>query len=151
MGQCGACRGEEFAFSSWAAGDPGLLTSAPAWTPEGAATGPHSDAVVPYPADPANVFHSYLGDPVRFRVLYSGNDDALVHVQQAHQWLDLPDEQSARYVDALVLDDGAGATLEMAHGGSGSTNRAIGDFLFYSLTPEQRRAGMWAIWRCTSS
>ncbi|MFT5681146.1 MAG: hypothetical protein ACI8RZ_002052, partial [Myxococcota bacterium] len=146
VGQCGACRGEEFAFSSWAAGDPGLLTSAPAWTPDGAQEGPVADAVVPYPDDPTNVFHSYLGDPVRFRVLYSGSESP-VHALQGHQWLDLPDDKSARYVDSQVLDDGAGFTMEIAHGGSGSSNRAIGDFLFYSLTPEQRRAGMWAVWR----
>ncbi len=146
VGQCGACRGEEFAFSSWASGDPGLLTSAPAWTPDGAAAGPVTDAVVPYPDDPANVFHSYLGDPVRFRVLYSG-DESPVHFIQGHQWLDLPDDDSARYVDSQVLDDGAGFTMEVAHGGSGSSNHAIGDFLIHSLTPHQRRAGMWAVWR----
>lgn len=146
VGQCGACRGEAFAFSSWAAGDPALLTSAPAWRPEGAQEGPVADAVVPYPDDPANVFHSYLGDPVRFRVLYSGAASP-VHSLQGHQWLDLPDDERARYVDSQVLDDGAGFTMEVAHGGSGSSNRTIGDFLLYSLTPDQRRAGMWAVWR----
>ena len=147
VGQCGVCRNDEFAFSSWAAGDPGLLTSAPAWSPEGPAEGPQTDAVVPYPDDPSNVFHSYLGDPVRFRVLYAGQGESPVHFQQAHQWLYLPDDDSAGYVDSQVLDSGTGFTLEVAHGGSGSSNRGLGDFLFYSLNPQQRRGGMWGVWR----
>ena len=61
------CRMEEAFLTSWANGDPALL--------------PH------FPDDPANVWHSYLGDPVKIRHTHAGPAETHVFHLHAHQWL----------------------------------------------------------------
>ena len=67
-----------------------------------------------YPDDPSNVYHSYIGDHVKFRILHAGTGVTHVHHQHAHQWLHIaeqrraalsrqPDDQSRR---ALHAGDG---------------------------------------------
>src|SRR5262245_632417 len=43
-----------------------------------------------YPDDPSNVYHSYLGDHVRFQILHAGAAVHHVHHHHAHQWLHSP-------------------------------------------------------------
>ena len=124
MARCATCEGEDFALSAWVSGDPALLVDTPIWPGLAAA----EDAVVPFPADPANVYHSYQGDIVALKQLYSGAGEAPVSFM-AH-----PDASNH------VLDPGVGAVDYL-------TTSAPGDVLFHSLSAAQRRQGMWAILR----
>ncbi|MBA3493997.1 MAG: hypothetical protein H0T87_07765, partial [Gammaproteobacteria bacterium] len=39
-----------------------------------------------YPDDPSNVYHSYINDHLKFRILHGGTGVSHVHHQHAHQW-----------------------------------------------------------------
>ncbi|MFT4979008.1 MAG: hypothetical protein ACI8S6_004918, partial [Myxococcota bacterium] len=143
MGRCGTCRFEEFALSSWVSGDPGMVLDAPVWAPGGdlmGGGGPSARAL--YPADPTNVLHSYLGEPVRFRILQGSGEERVVHHQHGESWLQLPGDPGSRIVDSQPLGLGAAHTVSLPDGG-----RSPGDSLLHALKPEQVSQGMWGVWR----
>ena len=43
-----------------------------------------------YPDDPSNVYHSYIGDHTKFRILHGGVKEHHIHHQHAHQWVHTP-------------------------------------------------------------
>jgi hypothetical protein len=61
MSQCATCKFEEFFLSSWAVSDPAMVVDFPANSNMKA-----TKAL--YPDDPSNVYHSYIGDHLRFRI-----------------------------------------------------------------------------------
>lgn len=142
MGRCGTCRFEEFALSSWVSGDPGLAVDAPVWKPGGDLMGSDGKtARALYPADPSNVLHSYLGEPVRFRVL-QGAGERTVHHQHGVSWLQIPGDPGSRVIDSQPLGTGAAHTVALPAGGP-----SPGDSLLHALAPEQVSQGMWGVWR----
>ena len=141
MGRCTTCRFEEFALSSWVSGDPALLVDRPVWAAGeggGPTSAPGAEAVALYPADPSNVLHSYLGDPVRFRVLQGAGEDVVVHHQHGRSWARAADGQR---VDSEPLGSGLGITVSL----SGSL--APGDSLLHAEDASLLSRGMWAVWR----
>ena len=61
---------EEFFLSSWACGDPAMLVDGPA---NCRVNDPSLKATRAfYPDDPSNVYHSYLRDHTKFRILHAG-------------------------------------------------------------------------------
>jgi hypothetical protein len=100
-----------------------------------------------YPDDPSNVYHSYLDDHVKFRILHGGTGVTHAHHQHAHQWLQSPNSDKSAYLDSQLISPGASYTLEMVFGGSGNHNKTVGDSIFHCHFYPHFAAGMWALWR----
>ena len=100
-----------------------------------------------YPDDPSNVYHSYINDHVKFRILHGGRDVSHVHHQHAHQWLQSPNSDQSSYLDSQMISPGASYTLEMVYNGSGNRNKVVGDSIFHCHFYPHFAAGMWAMWR----
>jgi manganese oxidase len=172
MGDCVDCKFEEFFLSAWSVGDPAMLVDKPAnsgmqapCTTTAAFNSPpcggsKSSNTFPYtmhptmkataaffPDDPSNVFHSYINDHVKFRILHGGRDVTHVHHQHAHQWLQSPNSDESSYLDSQMISPGASYTLEMTYNGSGNRNKVVGDSIFHCHFYPHFAAGMWAMWR----
>src|SRR5271166_5515724 len=100
-----------------------------------------------FPDDPSNVYHSYMDDHVKFRILHAGAGPAHVHHLHAHQWLHSPDSDDGHYLDSQLIIPGAAYTLEIAYGGSGNRNKTVGDSIFHCHFYPHFAQGMWALWR----
>jgi manganese oxidase len=140
MKNCVDCKYEEFFLSAWGVGDPAMVVDNPA-NSGGTAT------KVFYPDDPSNVYHSYMNDHVKFRILHGGTGVPHVHHQHAHQWLQSPNSDEAAYLDSQMISPGASYTLEMVYNGSGNRNKTVGDSIFHCHFYPHFAAGMWAMWR----
>ncbi len=172
MGDCIDCRFEEFFLSAWSVGDPAMLVDRPANSNLQAPCtttasfnsppcgGQRSSNTFPYtmqptakataaffPDDPSNVYHSYINDHVKFRILHGGRDVTHVHHQHAHQWLQSPNSDEGSYLDSQMISPGASYTLEMVYNGSGNRNKVVGDSIFHCHFYPHFAAGMWAMWR----
>jgi manganese oxidase len=172
MGDCVDCKFEEFFLSAWSVGDPAMLVDIPAnsnlqapCTTTAAFDSPpcggqRSSSTPPYtmkptvkataaffPDDPSNVYHSYINDHVKFRILHGGWDVTHVHHQHAHQWLQSPNSDQGSYLDSQMISPGASYTLEMVYNGSGNRNKVVGDSIFHCHFYPHFAAGMWAMWR----
>jgi hypothetical protein len=171
-GDCVDCKYEEFFLSSWSVGDPAMLVDVPAnsnlQSPcnttasfnQPPCGGQRSSQTPPYtmqptakasvaffPDDPSNVYHSYINDHVKFRILHGGRDVSHVHHQHAHQWLQSPNSDESSYLDSQMISPGASYTLEMVYNGSGNRNKVVGDSIFHCHFYPHFAAGMWALWR----
>ncbi|HKD80563.1 MAG TPA: hypothetical protein VKH81_12775 [Candidatus Angelobacter sp.] len=101
-----------------------------------------------YPDDPSNVYHSYMRDHVKFRILHAGGTSAThVHHLHAHQWLHSPNSPDSQYLDSQMLTPGASYTLEITYGGSGNRNLTVGDSIFHCHFYPHFAGGMWSLWR----
>ncbi len=100
-----------------------------------------------FPDDPSNVYHSYINDHLKFRILHGGRDVSHVHHQHAHQWLQSPNSDEGSYLDSQMISPGASYTLEMVYNGSGNRNKVVGDSIFHCHFYPHFAAGMWAMWR----
>lgn len=100
-----------------------------------------------YPDDPSNVYHSYLNDHVKFRILHGGTGVTHVHHQHAHQWIQSPNSSEGSYLDSQFISPGASYTLEMVYNGSGNRNKTLGDSIFHCHFYPHFAEGMWAMWR----
>lgn len=135
---CVECKFEEFFLSSWANGDPALNV-------ERDALGNSVQAL--YPADPSNVHHGYLGDPVRFRNVHAGPRETHVFHLHGHQWLRSPGNDDGTLIDSQTIGPGAGYTYDIGYGGGGNRNLTAGDAIFHCHLYPHFAQGMWAIWR----
>lgn len=168
---CPECKFEEFFLSSWAIGDPALVVDVPANAPCTTAElqqmtvdfdadplhyepkNPcqpkpgHKASKAFYPDDPSNVYHSYLGDHVRFRVLHAGAAVHHVHHHHAHQWLRSPDSADSNYLDSQAIGPGGSFTAELVFDGSGNRNLTTGDSIFHCHFYPHFASGMWALYR----
>lgn len=170
MANCVDCKYEEFFLSSWTVGDPATIVDVPAnatlppppqpCTPQTLANGTCQSVPAPqdppkgakatqvyYPDDPSNIYHSYLNDHVKFRILHGGNGVTHVHHQHAEQWLQSPNSDKSTYLDSQIISPGASYTLEMVYDGSGNLNKTAGDSLFHCHFYPHFAAGMWGGWR----
>jgi hypothetical protein len=155
MHDCLACAYEEFFLSSHVVGDPAMIVDVPAnvglehvgpgQSPPPEATGPKANFAL-YPADPANVHHSYIGDFVKFRNTHVGKDHHVFHLHN-HQWLFNPNDDNSNYLDAQGIGPGAGYTYEIAFGGSGNRNKTAGDAIYHCHFYPHFAMGMWYNWR----
>ena len=157
MWNCPECKYEEFFLTSWAVGDPAMVVDVPAnfpctiqdvqngtnCTPRG---GPKATRAF-YPDDPSNVYHSYLRDHTKFRVLHAGSKEHHIHHLHAHQWLHSPDSDKSAYLDSQALGPGSSFTAEIAYEGSGNLNLTPGDSIFHCHFYPHFAQGMWALWR----
>jgi hypothetical protein len=102
-----------------------------------------------YSDDPSNVYHSYINDHIKFRILHGGSAVGVTHVhhQHAHQWLQSPNSDESSYLDSQMISPGASYTLEMVYNGSGNRNKVVGDSIFHCHFYPHFAAGMWAMWR----
>ncbi|MFP5380210.1 MAG: copper oxidase, partial [Vicinamibacteria bacterium] len=135
---CTECRFEEFFLESWANGDPALLVE------RDAAGNPNADL---FPDDPSNVYHGYLGDPVRFRNIHVGPKETHVFHLHAHQWLHAPAEDESTYLDSQTIGPGSSFTYDINYGGGGNRNLTVGDAIFHCHLYPHFAQGMWALWR----
>ncbi|HEX7830921.1 MAG TPA: copper oxidase [Thermoanaerobaculia bacterium] len=157
MADCTECKFEDFFLSSWSVGDPAMIVDVPANAPCTKAqiqnnvtncfTVAKKATKVLYPDDPSNVYHSYLRDHVKFRVLHAGSKEHHIHHQHTHQWLYTPDEDDSSYLDSQAIGPGSAFTLEMVYGGSGNRNLSVGDSIFHCHFYPHFAQGMWALWR----
>ncbi len=100
-----------------------------------------------YPDDPSNVYHSYIGDHVKMRVMHGGSKEHHIHHLHAHQWLHTPDSDNSSYLDSQALGPGNSFTTEIAYNGSGNRNQTVGDSIFHCHFYPHFAMGMWALWR----
>jgi len=156
MAECTDCKYEEFFLSSWPNGDPAMIVDVPAdhgcsekgngFTTYDCAD--HKDATQAfYPDDPSNVYHTYLWDHTKFRVLHGGVDLHHLHHLHAHQWLHTPNTSGGHYLDSQAIGPGSAFTLETVFNGSGNKNLTVGDSIFHCHFYPHFAAGMWALWR----
>jgi hypothetical protein len=155
-GGCVECRFEEFFLSSWAVGDPASLVGhpdglKPSYPPQQVPYQPKTTLTtadeVKYPDDPSNVYHSYVGDRVIFRVVHAGQLVTHVHHLHAHQWLHTPNSDTSTYLDSQLISPGSTFTQEIDYDGSGNRNRTPGDAIFHCHFYPHFAAGMWGLWR----
>jgi manganese oxidase len=156
-GGCVDCRFEEFFLSAWAIGDPAELVGKPDGLANlSAATRPvpyapktvlRADDAVKYPDDPSNVYHSYIGDRVVFRIVHAGQLVTHLHHLHAHQWLHSPNNDESTYLDSQLISPGSTYTQEIDYDGSGNRNRTVGDAIFHCHFYPHFAAGMWGMWR----
>ncbi|HYN23065.1 MAG TPA: copper oxidase, partial [Thermoanaerobaculia bacterium] len=157
MWSCPECKYEEFFLTSWAVGDPAMVVDVPANFPctikdvqEGTnclpKLGPKATRAF-YPDDPSNVYHSYLRDHTKFRVLHAGSKEHHIHHLHAHQWLFAPDSDKSSYLDSQALGPGSSFTAEITNEGSGNLNLTPGDSIFHCHFYPHFAQGMWALWR----
>ena len=166
---CPECKFEEFFLSAWAVGDPAMVVQVVQYEPVSASEMPAArvnfrakgdlqpeNAPMPerrkavlakYPDDPSNVYHSYLRDHVKFRILNASSQLNHVHHQHAHQWLHTPNSDESTYLDSQMIVPGAAYTLEMTYGGSGNKNLTAGDSIFHCHFYPHFAQGMWSLWR----
>ena len=161
-GGCVECRFEEFFLSSWAVGDPAMLVG----KPDGLKPAYNNPQVLPgrnvpyepkttlstddeakYPDDPSNVYHSYIGDRVIFRIVHAGQLVTHLHHLHAHQWLHTPNSDTSTYLDSQLISPGSTFTQEIDYDGSGNRNRTPGDAIFHCHFYPHFAAGMWGLWR----
>lgn len=151
MKDCTECKYEEFFLSSWTVGDPAMVVNSPATNCVNAdgqrIAGCQPATVAKYPDDPSNVYHSYLGDHVRFRVLHGGSDLHHVHHQHAHQWLHTSNSPNADYTDSQSIGPGSSFTMEMTYYGGGNLNQTVGDSIFHCHFYAHFASGMWSMFR----
>ena len=162
VNDCVDCKYEEFFLSSWTMGDPGMPTKKSAFECIDPNTGlfvgdfPDADACnaylaegnyALYPDDPSNVYHSYMSDHVRFRVLHAGPDLHHLHHQHAHQWIGSPNTPDGDYLDSQSIGPGSAFTLDMVYNGSGNVNQTVGDSIFHCHFYPHFASGMWGLWR----
>ena len=153
MHQCATCRFEEFFLSSWAVGDPAMVVDYPANSVKPGADvtadpkpGPKATKAF-YPDDPSNVYHSYMGDHVKFQVLHAGTNISHVHHLHAHQWLHSPNNDTSSYRDSQMISPGGTYTMNHTFNGSGNKNKTVGDSIFHCHFYPHFAQGMWALWR----
>jgi hypothetical protein len=150
QGGCTDCKFEEFFLSSWALGDPALVVDNPATNclnGSGQKVPCPKSTLARFPDDPSNVYHSYMGDHLRFRILHAGADLHHLHHQHAHQWLGTPNSPNGDYLDSQSIGPGSSFTLEMVYYGSGNVNQAVGDSIFHCHFYPHFASGMWSLWR----
>ena len=159
MRSCVECKYEEFFLTSWAVGDPSMVVDVPANAPctianvrsgnvASCTPAPGAKATKAfYPDDPSNVYHSYLRDHTKFRVLHAGSKEHHIHHLHAHQWLYSPDNDKSSYLDSQALGPGSSFTAEIAYEGSGNNNLTPGDSIFHCHFYPHFAQGMWSLWR----
>jgi len=149
MFACTECKFEEFFLSSWTIGDPAQIVDVPANTTD--STGKlilgRKATKVLYPDDPSNVHHSYIGDPVKMRIVHAGPKEHHIHHLHAHQWLQTPDDDNSTYLDSQAVGPGFAFTTEIVHGGTGNRNQVVGDSIFHCHFYPHFAEGMWELWR----
>lgn len=145
MRDCVGCKYEEFFLSSWAVADPAQVVDVPANACVGDPQCRAGEAL--YPDDPSNVYHAYLRDHVKFRIMHGGSKEHHIHHQHTHQWVFAPDSDESTYLDSQSLGPGASYTLEMTYNGSGNRNAAVGDSIFHCHFYPHFAQGMWSLWR----
>jgi hypothetical protein len=100
-----------------------------------------------YPDDPSNVYHSYINDRVKFRIIHTGTGVSHVHHLHAHQWVHSPNSEGSTYLDSQMINPGSAYTLEITFNGGGNRNKTVGDSIFHCHFYPHFAAGMWALWR----
>jgi manganese oxidase len=149
MWNCTECKYEEFFLSSWTIGDPAQIVDIPANTRDTAGNvipGAKATKVL-YPDDPSNVYHSYIADHTKFRILHGGVKEHHIHHQHAHQWVHTPNSDNSSYDDSQAIGPGAAFTLEMTYNGGGNRNQVVGDSIFHCHFYPHFGQGMWSLWR----
>jgi hypothetical protein len=100
-----------------------------------------------YEDDPTNVYHSYINDRVKFRILHAGTGVSHVHHLHAHQWVHSPNSDGSTYLDSQLINPGSAYTTEITFNGGGNRNKVVGDSIFHCHFYPHFAAGMWAMWR----
>jgi hypothetical protein len=160
MFDCPECFYEEFFLTSWVVGDPAQVVDVPANAPckkenlrdpdrfGGCAPTPGRKATkVLYPDDPSNVYHSYIGDHTKMRIVHGGSKEHHIHHLHAHQWLRTPDSDNSSYLDSQAFGPGYSFTTDITYGGGGNRNQTVGDAIFHCHFYPHFAMGMWALWR----
>lgn len=124
---------------------------------------PYSSYVFGDPATP--MMRSYLGDPVKQRVIHGGAE--VFHVHHVHggaiRWRRQPDAEPANFDSGLVKHPplfpqsseftdsqsiGPSETFDLVDDcGSGGCQQSVGDYLYHCHVANHYLAGMWSIWR----
>ncbi|HEX7051424.1 MAG TPA: hypothetical protein VF188_14550 [Longimicrobiales bacterium] len=150
MWDCNECKYEEFFLSSWAVGDPAMVVDVPANADQDGDgevdPGPKATKAL-YPDDPSNVYHSYMGDHVKFRNLHAGPKEHHIFHLHAHQWLHTPDSDNSTYMDSQAIGPGESYTYEITYNGGGNRPKTPGDAIFHCHFYPHFAQGMWGLWR----
>jgi FtsP/CotA-like multicopper oxidase with cupredoxin domain len=111
------CAGEDCMMSSWAHGDPA--------TP---------------------VLHTYLGDPIRIRLIHGGVKETHVFHLHVYQWRLDPDDPNSTLIDSITFGPQTTYTIAPLHG-AGSLQQAVGDAIYHCHLYPHFDAGMWGLLR----
>jgi len=114
---CPDCEGEEVHHDSWVFGDPA--------TP---------------------ILKSYVGDPVKIRVIHGGVIETHVFHYHVHQWLFDQEDQDSDIVDSLSIGPQTSFTASPLYG-SGSLQGAFGDVIIHCHLYPHFGEGMWGLQR----
>jgi len=114
---CPDCGGEEVHHDSWVFGDPA--------TP---------------------ILKSYVGDPVKIRVIHGGVKETHVFHYHVHQWLAEQEDEDSDVVDSLSIGPQASFTASPLYG-AGSLQGAFGDAIIHCHLYPHFNEGMWGLHR----
>jgi hypothetical protein len=151
MANCTECLYEEFFLSSWTVGDPAQIVDVPANTQVDSGgnkiPGAPRATKVFFPEDPSNVYHGYLNDHTKMRVVHAGPKEHHIHHLHAHQWFHTPDSDNSTVLDSQAFGPGYAFTTEILHGGAGNRSKTVGDSIFHCHFYPHFAMGMWGHWR----
>ncbi|MDQ3803543.1 MAG: LpqB family beta-propeller domain-containing protein [Acidobacteriota bacterium] len=151
MADCTDCLYEEFFLSSWTVGDPAQIVDHPASAQVDSGgnkiPGAPRATKVFFPEDPSNVYHGYLNDHTKFRVVHAGPKEHHIHHLHAHQWFHTPDSDNSTVLDSQAFGPGYSFTTEILHGGAGNRSKTPGDSIFHCHFYPHFAMGMWSHWR----
>ena len=151
MADCVDCLYEEFFLSSWTVGDPAMIVDNPAGAQVDAngnkiPNAPRATRAF-FPDDPSNVYHGYLNDHTKMRVVHAGPKEHHIHHLHAHQWFHTPDSDNSTTLDSQAFGPGWSFTTEILHGGAGNRAKTAGDSIFHCHFYPHFAMGMWGHWR----
>ncbi|KGA96589.1 multicopper oxidase [Alkalihalobacillus alcalophilus ATCC 27647 = CGMCC 1.3604] len=114
---CPDCAGEEVHHDSWTFGDPA--------TP---------------------ILRSYVGDPLKIRVIHGGVKETHVFHYHVHQWLFEQRDQDSEVVDSQAISPQNSYTISPLYG-AGSLQEAFGDVIIHCHLYPHFMDGMWGMHR----
>lgn len=114
---CFDCEGEEVHHDSWVFGDPA--------TP---------------------ILRSYVGDPVKIRLIHGGVKETHVFHYHVHQWMFEPEDPDSEIIDSQAISPQNSYTVTPMYG-AGSLQGAFGDVIIHCHLYPHFGEGMWGLQR----
>ncbi len=104
----------------------------------------HSSWMFGDPSTP--VLQTYLGDPVRIRLVHAGVKETHVFHLHVYEWHAVPENRNSPLIDAISISPQTGHTI-VPLWGAGNLQRVPGDVIWHCHLYPHFHEGMWGIFR----
>ncbi|MHB1153118.1 MAG: multicopper oxidase domain-containing protein [Eubacteriales bacterium] len=97
--------------------------------------------------DPATaIMQTYLGDPVKIRLVHAGVKETHVFHMHNHQWLAEPNDINSNIIDSVSISPQDAKEIDLLFG-AGSLTETIGDIIWHCHLYPHFNEGMWGLLR----